>query len=231
MEMGLFGTKKNTSAIRKVRLMGMRTASETLIFTTVNFSVYSFWVEYENGTSETIEVAPENPNDKSGKEKKLFNKLMTYANVDSIEHTETPPDMDSASILDELKKLKDLLDAEVIPQDLYEKRRTELLKLMSSTGDISKHTQKNVKIIRANKHPWGEGDTSTYVDGQELNVNLDDSISLFLSDGEYTIYFQRGSIRSKKIKFVIAASKGYQISVTPKTFSINVSVEEKAATI
>lgn len=225
--MGLFGAKKNTSAIRKVRLLGMRTAKETLIFTTVNFSVYSFWVEYENGATETIEVSPENPNDKSGKEKKLFDKLMAYANADLVEHTGTPPEMDSANILDELKKLKDLLDAGVIPQDLYEKRRTELLKLLSSTSDIS---QKNVKIVRANKRSFGEVETSTYVDGEKLDANLDDSISLSLPDGVHTVRFQRAALKSRELKISISAFKGYRISVAPKTFSIDVSVEEKRTT-
>lgn len=225
-----FGAKRNTSAIRKVRLLGIRTAKETLIFTTVNFSVYSFWVEYENGTTETIEVSPENPNDKSKKEKKLFDKLMAYANADSTEHTETPPGKDSASILDELKKLKELFDAGVVPQDLYEQKHAELLKQLSSIGESSKRIQKNVKIIRSNKRPWGEVDTSTYVDGEKLNVNLDDSISLSLSEGEHTIYFQRAAIKSEKIKITISASKEYQISVTPKILSISASVEEKEIT-
>lgn len=226
--MGIFD-RKNESPIRRVKLMGMRTAQETLIFTTVNFTVYSFWVEYENGKTETLEISPKNPNDKSGKEKKLFNKLMAYANSESEEVTggEVSPN-DSSSILDELQKIKELLDAGVLPQDLYEKKRIALLERLSSTDSLkSSSSSKNVVITRTNKRPWGESDTSLYVDGKEYVKDIDDSAPFFLPTGEHIVYFQRATVKSKKVAITISAAKQYQINVTPKTFSIDVNIEER----
>lgn len=223
--MGMFGQNRNKGAIRRVKLMGMRTAQETLILTTVNFTVYSFWIEYENGATETLEVSPKNPNDKFGKEKKLFDKLMAYANEEPPENTNSSPVADS-SILDELKKLKELLDAEVIPQDLYEEKRAELLKKLSNARDVSARS-KNITISRLNERPFGEIKTLVYIDGKKLDADLDNPISLLLSEGEHTVYFQRAALRSKKLKITVSPSKQYRIDVTPKNFSIDVNVREK----
>ncbi|MGN1002570.1 MAG: hypothetical protein ACI4PC_07335 [Oscillospiraceae bacterium] len=224
--MGIFGSKKDISSIRKVRLLGMRTARETLLLTTVNFTLYSFWVEYENGKAETIEVSPKNPNDKSGKEKKLFEKLMAYANAESGESISSTRDSDS--ILDDLKKLKDLLDAGVLPQDMYEEKRVDLLRELSTCSGISRASQKyNVTISRINKCSSGEAETLTYIDGKKLEASLDNSISLSLSEGAHTVSFRRAALRSKELEISILESKRYQINVAPKAFSIDVSVDEK----
>ena len=112
--MGLFGKKKTTNPISKVKLLGMRTAQQTMTFSTVNFSIYSFWVVYENGATKTIEVSPENPMDKSGKEKALFDKLMSYANDELSGNSGTQSAVSSADMLDELKKLKELFGIETL---------------------------------------------------------------------------------------------------------------------
>ena len=112
--MGLFGKKRITNPISKVKLLGMRTAQQTMTFSTANFSIYSFWVVYENGATKTIEVSPENPMDKSGKEKALFDKLMSYANDELSGNSGTQSAVSSADMLDELKKLKELFDSEIV---------------------------------------------------------------------------------------------------------------------
>ena len=93
--MSIFASKKSRSPIQRAKLLGMRTAQETLIFSTVNFTIYSFWVEYENGFSETVEISPQNPNDKSGKEKKLFHELMS---TKAAEKDATPETLAAARV-------------------------------------------------------------------------------------------------------------------------------------
>lgn len=216
--------KRNAKDICRVKLMGVRTAEETLIIRTVNFTVYSFWIEYKNGTTETVEVSPQNPHDSFGTEKKLFDTLMTYANKEPTGATAPsaePAAADSSSVLDELKKLKELFDDGVIPENLYEEKRAELL------GQLK--TQKNnVTILRANKRSWGEQPISTYIDSKEQYTDLSQPISLFLPEGVHILYFKHGSLRrSKELQITISTSKEYQINVVLASFSFYASVEEK----
>ena len=98
---------KSRKVIKSVKLLGVRTAKETLIFTTVNFSVYSFYVEYTDGSAETIEVSPQNPNDKSKKEKAVFDNLMRIANQSAQNNapisTQNIKVMPSVQVLDSSK--------------------------------------------------------------------------------------------------------------------------------
>lgn len=226
--MSIFASKKNRGPIRRAKLLGMRTAQETLIFSTVNFTIYSFWIEYENGFSEAIEISPQNPNDKSGKEKKLFDELMSYVNKeDSKASGVNMSGSDSGDILDELKKLKDLFDMGVVPGNTYEKKRAALLERLSSacevTGDAAEY---NVIIVRGNRHVRGEADTQVYIDGDKLNVNVDASVPLKLSQGKHRLYFRRAALKSEKLELTVQESKRYKVTITPKTFSIEASAEE-----
>lgn len=226
IRMGLFGKKRITNPISKVKLLGMRTAQQTMTFSTANFSIYSFWVVYENGATKTIEVSPENPMDKSGKEKALFDKLMSYANDELSGNSGTQSAVSSADMLDELKKLKELFDSGVLPQEIYEKKHAELLQQLSNNSG-PKAVQKNIKILRENKRPRGEGKTVVYIDGEELDASLEGSMSVSLSEGEHTIYFRRAAIKSEKIRITVSKAKEYVINVLPKTFSIDVNIEER----
>jgi hypothetical protein len=226
--MSIFASKKSRSPIRRAKLLGMRTAQETLIFSTVNFTIYSFWVEYENGFSETVEISPQNPNDKSGKEKKLFHELMSYVNKeDSKTSGINMSGSASSDILDELKKLKDLFDMGVVPDNIYEKKRAVLLERLSSacevTSDVAEY---NVIIVRGNRQARGEADTQVYVDGDKLNTSIDDSVPLKLSRGKHVLYFRRAAIKSQKLELTVQESKKYKVTITPKTFSIEAGVEE-----
>lgn len=83
----------------------MREARDTLIFTTVNYTLYSFWVEYEDGSSDVIECAPISPGEskrKQREQKLLFDKLMDIANQ-SKDSTSAAPETDTA-MLDTLQK-------------------------------------------------------------------------------------------------------------------------------
>lgn len=141
--------KRSEKDIRRVKLMGVRTAEETLIIRTVNFTVYSFWIEYKNGTTETVEVSPQDPHDSFGAEKRLFDTLMAYSNKEPAREAEAPPtpvSVGSSSVLDELKKLKELFDDGVIPENLYEEKRAELLDQLSNCGTPNIAKKKDVMI-------------------------------------------------------------------------------------
>ena len=66
-------SKKEERNINKVKLLGIRTAEDTNIVTTYNFSLYCFLVEYEDGTREIVEY-------KSGDEK--TKELIMYIDMD-----------------------------------------------------------------------------------------------------------------------------------------------------
>lgn len=68
--MALFGPKKE---IRRVKIIGVRTAEDTKTLWTVNYGVYSFLIEYTDG-SLGIREAQANSNDAAN--------LLQYVNFD-----------------------------------------------------------------------------------------------------------------------------------------------------
>jgi hypothetical protein len=60
--------------IKTVKLLGTRTAAETRILATYNFTVYSFLVVYDDGEREVVEC-------QNGS--KVFNKLLPYIEVNT----------------------------------------------------------------------------------------------------------------------------------------------------
>ena len=73
----------------------------------------------------------------------------------------------------------------------------------------------------------GERERLLYIDGEELDASLEGSMSVSLSEGEHTIYFRRAAIKSEKIRITVSKAKEYVINVLPKTFSIDVNIEER----
>ena len=55
--MGLF-SQKETKVITRAKVIGVRTAEESKTLVTYNFGVYSFLVEYDDGTHGIIESNP-----------------------------------------------------------------------------------------------------------------------------------------------------------------------------
>ena len=216
---------RDKKTIKQVKLLGVRTAKETLVFTTVNFSVYSFWVEYEDGSAETIEVSPTNPNDKRKKEKALFDSLMAKANeahTQLADSSRAQPDINKT--LDGLKTLKDLLDANVITQDIYDLQREKLLQELNDLPQ-SEIPQHNLSIIRRRARPAGESRTIVIIDGvKRTDVDLDTSISLTLPSGSHSISFQRAAVKSKEYEIVVSGTDKYEVVFEPKMFSIEVTI-------
>lgn len=223
--MGLFSRTKKKEIV-SARLLGMRTAEQTMFFSTTNFSVYSFYVEYNDGTTATIEVSPQNPSDKSKREKVLFDKLMAYETMNSEKTQQNSVSREETSeIINDLAKLKDLFDANVIPEDVYEtKRQTLLSQLNKKEHDIP--NTKNVKIVRMNQRSWGESKISIFIDGKKIPADLDGVISLSLSLGCHLIYCQRSACRSSITSFTVNSSKTCVIKILPKSFSFDISVSE-----
>lgn len=221
--MGLF--KDTAPDIKRVKLLGVREAHETLIFTTVNFTIYSFWVEYVDGSTNVIECSPSNPNDKRKKEKALFDKLIALANSEPPQDKgRAPSTASSISALDELQKLKDLHDSGIIPDALFEKKKSALLQQLSASQQEDKGD--NVIILREQKRPFGEEPTWAFIDGRKLNANTDNSISLFLPTGKHTIQFKRALSSSKKLQLTVESEKHYRVTVNPKAFSLDAWVTE-----
>lgn len=223
--MGIFN--KPIREIKSAKLLGVREAHETTVFATVNFTMYSFWVEYTNGTSELVECSPSDPHG-SRNEKKLFEQLMAAANAAERRNLDKAPVISNGSILDELQKLKELHDAGVIPDELYNEKKDALVKQLAVSPQNEDATQiSNLTILRANKRPVGEAKTSVFLDGIQLDANLDDSLSRKLDIGGHQIYFERGFVTSKKISISVETGKKYKIIVNPKVFSIEVQVIEE----
>lgn len=55
--MGIFTSKK----IVRTLIVGVRMAQDTKVFATYNYGMYSFVVEYDNGSREIVEVKGNDP--------------------------------------------------------------------------------------------------------------------------------------------------------------------------
>lgn len=230
---------KSRKVIKSVKLLGVRTAKETLIFTTVNFSVYSFYVEYTDGSAETIEVSPQNPNDKSKKEKAVFDNLMRIANQSAQDNAPTGTSnvktmpsaqvLDSSKVYDSLKKLKELFDDDVITQDIYDTERQKLLmQLESSAETIAPQRDYNIQIQRKKGRPKGEARTIIVIDNAKReDIDLDMVCRILLPEGRHSICFERVAIKSKVFNINLTETNEVYIEFNPHTFSIDVNVTEK----
>lgn len=220
--MGILNSGKKE--IRRVKLLGVREAHETLIFYTVNFSLYSFWVEYTDGSTATIECSPESPTGNKRKQKQLFNKLMSIANAKPRVQESVARNTD-VSIMDELQKLNDLHESGVIPDELFEEKKTVLLEKLSGSV-IAERKSTNLFITRTKERPRGEGKTILLVDGVEASVDLDKPASLRLDSGEHFLKFKRAAVTSPEIHLFASKSKKYEILLSPKIFSIDAELRE-----
>ena len=150
---------KKEKLIKRAKLLGVREARDTLIFTTVNYTLYSFWVEYEDGSSDVIECAPISPGEskrKQREQKLLFDKLMDIANQ-SKNSTSAAPETDTA-MLDTLQKIHDLHESGALPDDVFEKKRSEILRKLSDPENQASFAQ-NVTVVRMGARKCGESKT------------------------------------------------------------------------
>ena len=220
--MGILNSGKKE--IRRVKLLGVREAHETLVFYTVNFSLYSFWVEYTDGSTATIECSPESPTRNKRKQRQLFNKLMSIANA-KPRVQETVPRNTDVSIMDELQKLNDLHESGVIPDELFAEKKTVLLEKLSGSV-IAEREAPSLFITRTKERPTGEGKTVLLVDGVEASVDLDKPASLRLDSGEHFLKFKRAAVTSPEIHLFVSKYKKYEILLSPKVFSIDAELRE-----
>lgn len=220
--MGILNSGKKE--IRRVKLLGVREAHETLIFYTVNFSLYSFWVEYTDGSTATIECSPESPTGNKRKQRQLFNKLMSIANA-KPRVQETVARNTDVSIMDELQKLNDLHESGVIPDELFEEKKTVLLEKLSGSV-IAERESPNLFITRTKERPTGACKTVLLVDGVEASVDLDKPASLRLDSGEHFLEFKRAAVTSPEIHLFASKYKKYEILLSPKVFSIDAELRE-----
>lgn len=220
--MGILNSGKKE--IRRVKLLGVREAHETLTFYTVNFSLYSFWVEYTDGSTATIECSPESPTGNKRKQRQLFDKLMSIANAKPRVQEAVARNTD-VSIMDELQKLNDLHESGVIPDELFDEKKSVLLEKLSGSV-IAEREAPNLFITRTKERPRGESKTVLLVDGVEASVDLDKPASLRLDSGEHFLKFKRAAVTSPEIHLFASKSKKYEILLSPKVFSIDAELKE-----
>lgn len=186
-------------------------------------NVYTFYVTYTDNTSKTIQTYDE----------KEISHYMQYTNQEDKEGLQQPSVevKDDTSILDNLSKLKLLHDEGVIPDELFEKKRKELLSIIETNVNKSNDnygkeiTHDNIIIHRGNVRSNGESKTILILDDEKMKgYSTDHEIKLNLSQGEHTICFQRAAMRSKEVNFTILGNEKYRIIFTPKMFNINVEI-------
>ena len=221
--MSLFS--KNKSNIKSAKLLGVRQAEETLLFHTSNFSLYSFFVEYADGTTAVIECTPTPPTGNKKKEKELFDKLIAISNQTS--QSKSADTQTSGSILDELQKLKDLHDSGIIPDELFQKRLESLVEKMSNLVNAADPNSPNFYVERERPRSVMEGKSILIIDGEKTGHNLDAPVSLRLDFGSHTISIARGCVSSQKFKLNVCESKTYKLTLDPKTVSIDAELVEK----
>lgn len=227
--MGIFKKQKYKVA-KSAKLMGVRTAVESEFHLIgqidVNYSVYCFFVEYVDGTSGTEEVASNAPNGTS-EEKARFQQLMRLSNEAENKASQSTAEVStSSSAMDELKKLKDLYDDGVVPEEVYLANREKLLASLSeTTAEEPSPVKFNIQIDRVNRPNSGEAKTVLYIDDEKRNdVDLKTSVALSLSRGHHTIQFRRATVKSNTIEFDVIGSEKYYISFAPKTFTIETTI-------
>lgn len=231
--MGLFEKK----TIAKVTFLGTRTGSETKILATYNFTVYSFFIQYTDGSTERVEICPENSFNRRAEEKRL-QELLTKAN-------EAPPKNDSSAatsqgnnqartssdVYSDLKSIKELFDSGVITEEMYNEQREVLIAELSrekSATDVSTQTQQsNLIVSRMSRRPVGEAKTIVVIDGvQRKEFDIDNGFSTNLSSGEHTILFKRAALKSNPIHITVTAGRKYKVVVNPKVLSIEASLTQ-----
>ncbi len=221
-------SRKANCEIKSAKLLGVREAHESMTFSTVNFTLYSFWIEYIDGSTEVVECSPTNPYDSFHKEKKLFEKLMAIANATEKDSTGKTVPVSDSSVMDELLKLKELHSTGIISDELFNDKKSILIdKLASTESQNDSSATSNFTIVRAYKRPMGEGHTYAFLDDLKLDANIDVTFSCNLDIGEHSIYFKRGTITSKKIIFSVVEGAKYRAIVNPKVFSIDIQVAKE----
>lgn len=217
---------KKEKGIKRAKLLGVREARDTLIFTTVNYTLYSFWVEYEDGSSDVIECAHISPGEskrKQREQKLLFDKLMDIVNQPK-DNTHDALGADTA-MLDTLQKIHDLHESGALPDDVFEEKRSEILKELSDPVNRSSSAQ-NVTVVRMGARRGGESKTILIVDGERKAFDLDNIARFHLRLGEHTVRFERGAVKSNELAFLVTKGRQYKIIFTAKMFSIDASLKE-----
>lgn len=176
-------------------------------------NVYSFYVKYTDGTAETVQVYQQSEVDY----------YMSFCKTDKPANTNTTSTnklANNSSIYDDLLKLEQLHEKGIIPTDLFETQKEELLKQLSATNEtkeIIETTQEpkdNIVIIRAVPRPRGAAQTCLYIDNKYQKNNLDKDIIITLPLGEHSIYFKWGIYKSEVINLNIKDNSIHRIRFT-----------------
>ena len=199
-------------SITAVKVLGVRTGEQTKQNGTENFSVYNILITYSDGTTKTEELAPS----QSYSDKQRYKELMTY--IDKEQNAEKNQIISQSVIveqsnnedpLDELKKLKELFDMGVIPEDTYEIQRDQYLAQLKTTPYKPKN---NISIIRTTTKQLGEARVYIYINGEKKG-KVDSNFEMNLIPGQYSIYFKRALFETNHIDLFVEANKSYMIKV------------------
>ncbi len=214
-------------SIKSAKFLGVRTGEDTGFLATYNYSIYSFFVRYTDGSSETIQLAP----DFKAKDKKLFKTLMDLSNESPKEPTPAPSRYEttkvrtSSEIYSDLKSIKELYDSGVLSDDIYEEQKEKLLSELTSSDKSDNSvapSEDNLFIKRNGSRPVGEAHTIVYIDNvPHKEYDIDRGVGIKLEPGTHTIYFKRAAVKSAPIEITIVSNEVYQIAFSAKVFSID----------
>lgn len=219
--MALFEPKK----IVKVDLLGVTTGFETKVLATYNFPVYNFLIHYDDGSTEHKEIAAD-----GYLRKAEIDKLLKYTNTnDAPQVAAAPvaslaPSRDKSAVYDDLKKIKDLFDAGILTEEMYEKEKKELLDELSSTPSAAAKAATvptiphNLIIHREKKRPWGEDKVVIVLDGKRReDLDTDSEVRLSVSPGSHSLQFRRGlAAKSQEYSVKILADKATEVTILAK---------------
>ena len=214
-------------SIKSAKFLGVRTGEDTGFLATYNYSIYSFFVRYTDGSSETIQLAP----DYKAKDRKLFKTLMDLSNeapealAQSTAKHKPPMARSSSDIYSDLKSIKELHDSGVLSDDIYEEQKEKLLSELTSSDksdNSAAPSEDNLFIKRNGSRPVGEAHTIVYIDNvPHKEYDIDRGVGIKLEPGTHTVYFKRAAVKSAPLEITIVSDEVYQIVFSAKVFSID----------
>lgn len=223
--MGLFELLNNNKQIEKAKYLGVRTGKQTGLFATYNFSVYTFFVQYIDGTTETIEISSDDKMRAS-----LLRDLleMTSDNAGNNNGTKHEThERTASSIFADLNNIKNLFDSNVITSEMYNEQKEVLLAELEAIKDVaSKKIEHNLSIRRSSKRPMGEAKVIVLIDGKKLEeIDTDNVSQLSLPEGNYNIQFKRGMVTSPVYKIELDNTSLKEIVFNTSAFSISAVIK------
>ena len=212
-----------TKSIAKAKLLGIRTAQQTKALATYNFSVYSFWVEYTDGSTETLELSSDDK-----RAKPLIDRLITFANSNEIVSNSGQDNnnghRNDSVILADLKNIKELFDQGVIDSELYEKKKNAFLEELNREEETKQKLENNLEIRRDKKRAWGEAKIVVILDAQtRKDIDIDNPFHMFLPAGTHTISFKRGVVQTNELSFQASDIEVTKIVVS--TYGITITAD------